>query len=95
MLFCLDTSGQGWNRVKRQRFRVQLTYRQQLVLALMLVILLAISLLYCLGLASVALRQALENSPSLWSGAGAGPGDVFEPTVVTPGASEPQLTPTP
>lgn len=49
--------------MKRTRLNVQLTERQQLVIGLVLVVLVAISLLYCLGFASVALRHAWENSP--------------------------------
>ena len=49
--------------MKRKRLHVQLTERQQLVIGLVLVVLVAISLLYCLGFASMALRQAWENSP--------------------------------
>ena len=49
--------------MKRKRLDLQLTERQQLVIGFVLVILVAISMLYCLGLASVALRQAWEESP--------------------------------
>lgn len=50
-------------QVKRRRFRVRLTDEQQLILALLLVVLLAVSMLYCLGFASLVLRQTLENTP--------------------------------
>jgi hypothetical protein len=53
--------------VKRKRRTLQLTERQQLVIGFVLVILVAISMLYCLGFASVALRNAWENSPLPWS----------------------------
>jgi hypothetical protein len=53
--------------VKRKRLNLQLTERQQLVIGFVLVILVAISLLYCLGFASVALRQAWESGPLPWS----------------------------
>ena len=46
--------------MKRIRLGVQMTYRQQLVLALLLVVLLAVSMLYCLGAASLALHQAWQ-----------------------------------
>jgi hypothetical protein len=49
--------------VKRPRLRVQLSEEQQVILAVLLVVLLAISTLYCLGLASVALRHNLVNTP--------------------------------
>jgi hypothetical protein len=53
--------------VKRKSLHVQLTERQQLLIGFFLVILVAISMLYCLGFASVALRNAWENSPLPWS----------------------------
>jgi hypothetical protein len=53
--------------VKRKRFNLKLTERQQLIIGFVLVILVAISMLYCLGFASVALRNAWENSPLPWS----------------------------
>ena len=49
--------------MKRKRFQVELTDRQQLIIGLVMVVLVAISLLYCLGFASVALRQAWESGP--------------------------------
>jgi len=49
--------------VKQERLNPQLTERQQLIIGFVLVILVAISMLYCLGLASVALRHAWEQSP--------------------------------
>ena len=52
--------------MKRKRLNLQLTERQQLVIGFVLVILVAISLLYCLGFASVALRQAWESGPLPW-----------------------------
>ena len=42
--------------VKRKHLNLQLTERQQLIIGFVLVILVAISMLYCLGFASVALR---------------------------------------
>jgi hypothetical protein len=49
--------------VKRKRLSLKLTERQQLVVGIVLVVLVAVSLLYCLGFASVALRQAWESGP--------------------------------
>lgn len=46
--------------------RPALSERQQLILGLVLVILLAISMLYCLGVASMVLRQAWESGPLPW-----------------------------
>jgi hypothetical protein len=56
--------------VKRKRLHMQLTERQQVIIGLMLVILVAISMLYCLGFASLALRQAWESGPLPWSEGG-------------------------
>ena len=53
--------------MKRKHLNLQLTERQQLVIGVVLVILVAISMLYCLGFASAALRTAWENSPLPWS----------------------------
>lgn len=49
--------------MKRPRLPVQLSDEQQVILAVLLVVLLAISTLYCLGWASVALRHNLANTP--------------------------------
>ncbi len=49
--------------MKPKRFKVRLSAEQQLILSLVLVILLAISILYCLGFASIVLRQTWENAP--------------------------------
>lgn len=40
---------------------------QQLIVGVLLVILLAISILYCLGFASIAVRQAWDNAPPSWN----------------------------
>lgn len=53
--------------MKKRRPRLQLTEEQQLILALLLVILLAVSVLYCLGFASLALRQIWEDLPLPWN----------------------------
>jgi hypothetical protein len=53
--------------VKPKRLNLQLTERQQVVLGFVLVILVAVSMLYCLGFASVALRNAWESGPLPWS----------------------------
>jgi hypothetical protein len=54
--------------VKRRRRKLQLNDQQQLIVGLLLVILVAISLLYCLGFASLALREAWQDAPLPWSG---------------------------
>jgi hypothetical protein len=53
--------------VKGKRRSLQLSNEQQLILSVLLVILVAVSLLYCLGFASLALREAWENAPLPWS----------------------------
>jgi len=47
--------------------RFEISDEQQLVLGLLLALLIAISLLYCLGFASMALRQAWQAMPLPWS----------------------------
>lgn len=54
--------------MKGRRRHIQLSEQQQFILALLLVILVAVSLLYCLGFASLALRQAWEDTTLPWSG---------------------------
>ena len=53
--------------MKRKHIDLQLTERQQVLIGFVLVILVAISMLYCLGFASVALRTAWENGPLPWN----------------------------
>jgi hypothetical protein len=53
--------------MKRKGFSPQLDPQQQLILALVLIVLVAVSLLYCLGFASVLLRKAWENAPLPWN----------------------------
>mgnify|MGYP001813929169 FL=1 len=53
--------------VKPRRLNLQLTERQQLIIGFVLVILVAMSMLYCLGFASIALRNAWESGPLPWS----------------------------
>lgn len=79
--------------MKRRRFKLQPNERQQLLLGIALVILLAVSMLYCLGFASVMLLQAWEQAPLPWNVT-----DTLEeginPTatpVVTPADSSPAL----
>jgi len=53
--------------VKEKRPNVRLSERQQVILAVLLVILVATSMLYCVGLASIALRNSWENASLPWS----------------------------
>jgi hypothetical protein len=70
--------------------RFEISDEQQLIVGLLLALLIAISLLYCLGLASLALRQAWQEMPLPWSEEGA-PGDELGLTP-TPA---PEMSPTP
>ena len=51
----------------KKRRKLQLNDEQQLILGFLLVILLAVSMLYCLGFASIAVRQTWENTPLPWN----------------------------
>jgi hypothetical protein len=53
--------------LKRRKLKLRPSERQQLILGIMLVILLAVSMLYCLGFASMVLLQAWENAPLPWN----------------------------
>jgi hypothetical protein len=70
--------------VKPKRLNLQLTERQQLIIGFVLVILVAISMLYCLGFASAALRNAWESGPLPWSENGNTPTEstTLPPTAV-------------
>jgi hypothetical protein len=56
--------------VKRRRPTIRLSEEQQLILALLLVLLVAISMLYCLGFASLAVRETWESAPLPWNDSG-------------------------
>ncbi len=47
--------------MKRRRLRLELSEHQHLLIAVVLVILLAASLLYCVGFASLAVGRVWEN----------------------------------
>ena len=53
---------------KRPGFPSNLTDEQLLILGLLLVVLLAISMLYCLGFASLAIRENWQRAPLPWNG---------------------------
>jgi hypothetical protein len=65
-----------------------------MIVALLLVVLLAISLLYCLGFASLALRQNLEATP-LPSNASPSEEGVGLTPAPSPMEAVPQPTPSP
>lgn len=65
----LDADHKRGHCVRRKRSLPPLSEEQQLILGLVLIILLAISMLYCLGFASVALHRAWENAPLPWEAA--------------------------
>ncbi|MBN1135292.1 MAG: hypothetical protein JXM73_01830 [Anaerolineae bacterium] len=69
---------------KRRRPRLALTEQQQLILVVILVVLLAGSLLYCLGFASLALRQVWESVPVPWTSPEPLEGDLMLTPVITP-----------
>ncbi len=81
--------------MKRRRWSPQLSEEQQFLLGLLLVILVAVSLLYCLGFASLALRQAWENAPIPWSETEPLPEDLEVGPTATAWPATPGLTPTP
>lgn len=56
--------------MKKRRLKLELSEEQQLILGVVLVILLAISMLYCLGFASMALQQTWQDSPLPWQDLG-------------------------
>ncbi len=80
--------------MKRRRPHARLTERQQLILALLLVIFVAISMLYCLGFASLALRQAWRDATLPWNGAYPAEG-TLDLTKPLPAASTPPPSPLP
>jgi hypothetical protein len=49
-----------------KRRKIQISEDQQTILGVVLVLLVAISLLYCLGFASLVLRQVWEGGPLPW-----------------------------
>ena len=53
---------------KAPRFPSRLTDEQLLILGLLLVVLLAVSMLYCLGFASLAIRENWQRAPLPWNG---------------------------
>ncbi len=53
---------------KRSGLTSKLTDEQLLILGLLLVVLLAISMLYCLGFASLAIRDNWQRAPLPWNG---------------------------
>jgi len=81
--------------VKRRRLTLQLSYRQSLALALLLVVLLAVSLLYCLGFASMALLQAWEDQPLPWNDVEWPIESIDTTPAPLPTEPEPQSSPTP
>ena len=79
--------------LKRRRLNLQPSERQQLILGILLVILLAVSILYCLGFASMVLLQAWENAPLPWNVTGTPENgiDLTATPIVEPTDSSPTL----
>ena len=73
--------------MKRPRLRLQMTYRQHLILAVILVVLLTVSLLYCLGFASLTLYHAWENNALPGNGSGSPVNGLEVPFAPLPGAT--------
>ena len=73
---------------------IRITEEQQLVLGLLLVILLAVSMLYCLGFASLTLRQIWEQAPLPWDDTNS-PEEIMEatPTPLPVEPTQPATTP--
>ncbi len=63
-----------------------------MLLALLAVILLAISMLYCLGFASLAVRQTWENAPLPWNGTKVPEDEVDLLPTASPAATELPVT---
>jgi hypothetical protein len=53
--------------LKRRRLGVQLGEEQLVIFAVVLVILVAVSMLYCLGIAMLALHEGWESAPIPWN----------------------------
>lgn len=79
--------------MKRKCSLPPLSEEQQLILGLVLVILLAISVLYCLGFASVALHHAWENAPLPWEDASPAAETLDSPLAPTLAAPDNGATP--
>ncbi len=79
--------------MKRRKLKLQPSEQQQLLLGIVLVILLAISMLYCLGFASMVLLQAWEQGPLPWNATDALEEhiDLTATPVVEPSSSSPSL----
>jgi hypothetical protein len=80
--------------VKKKRTKLQLNDEQLMILGFLLVILLAVSMLYCLGFASIAVHQSWDNAPMPWNDAGGPDESATAPstTIVEPtdaGATSP------
>jgi hypothetical protein len=74
--------------VKKRR-KLQLSDEQQLIVGVLLIVLLAISLLYCLGFAGIAVRHRWDNAPLPWSDTSIPQGHT---SVPSPGIVEPTGT---
>lgn len=79
--------------MKRRKLKLQPSEQQQLLLGIVLVVLLAVSMLYCLGFASMVLLQAWENAPLPWNATDALEEgiDLTATPVVEPADSSPAL----
>jgi hypothetical protein len=66
----------------KKRYKLQLNDEQQLLVGVLLVVLLAVSILYCLGFASIAVHRTWDSAPLPWNDTNT-PGDsTGAPTTV-------------
>jgi hypothetical protein len=75
--------------MKRRRHPIELGDDQQLILGILLVILVAVSMLYCLGLGSLLLRDMWEEGLPLLNGTEMPIEELpITPTLVAPPATD-------
>jgi hypothetical protein len=78
--------------VKRRRPRIELTDDQHLILGILLVILVAVSMLYCLGLGSLLLRDTWQEALPALNGMEIPIEELpFAPTLLAPPPTDPTL----
>lgn len=68
---------------RRRRRGLELTERQQLGLVLVLVVLAAASLLYCVGFAGLTVRQVWEKVPAPWTSPESADEELTPPPEIT------------
>jgi hypothetical protein len=78
--------------MKRRQHRFELTDDQHLILGILLVILVAVSMLYCLGLGGLLLRDAWQGTVPALNGT-QGPAEELEatPAELAPPPTDPAI----